>query len=310
MTAPSAADLVEQAERVAETDPSVAIVLVEQVLAWRGPEEIGPYWRGRASWARGRAERHLGRYRDAQASLEVAVALLQRTGDREATARATVHLALERIDAGRFDEAIELIDQAAADLTGAEAARASAQRALALQRGGRIVDAKEDWERAMNAFLVAGMEVVAANCQESRGLVHAYRGELVMADADLEAAEKTFVRAGEHIRAAEAVHNRGFVAARRGDLPKALALFDQAQSRLAELGALRPAMLVDRVEVCLQAGLATEARGIAEAAVVSLDQVGLGADVPEASLLAARACEQDNDISASASWATRAMALF
>jgi tetratricopeptide (TPR) repeat protein len=306
----AAQSLATDALHLAETDPLRALVLADEVAAWPRPGEVSLLSQGLAVWARGRATRHLGRYREAQGLMEEAVALLGRSGDRSATARASVHLALERIDAGRFDEAVALLDVAAKDLSGTDAARAAVQRALALQRGGRIVDAKEDWDRALRAFSAAGLAVEAAICRESRGLVHAYRGELARAEADLAAAEKTFTRHGEHIRAVEAVHNRGFVAARRGDLPKALLLFDQAQSRASELGALRPAMLVDRVEVCLQAGLAAEARALAEAAVVVLEQSGLGADVPEVCLLAARACEQDGDPASAAEWARRAVELF
>lgn len=307
---PRAQALAMEALRVAESDPLRALALADEVAGWAPAVEVGPLALGLAAWARGRANRHLGRNRAAQAAMESAVALLARSGDRSATAHASVHLALERIDAGRFDEAVAILDVAAQDLSGTDAARASVQRALALQRGGRIVDAKDDWDRAFKTFTAAGLAVEAAICQESRGLAYAYRGELALAEADLAAAEETFARCGEHIRAAEAAHNRGFVAARRGDLPHALSFFDQAQSRAAALGALRPAMLVDRVEVCLQAGLSAEARALAEEAVGALEQGGLGADVPEACLLAARACEQDGDPTAASSWARRAEGLF
>lgn len=303
-------ELAAEALRAGETDPVRALALADEVEAWTGAEEVGPFARGLAAWARGRANRLLGRNREAQAALESAVALLARSGDRRLAASASVRLALERIDAGRIDDAIDLLDGVAGDLSGTEMARAAAQRALALQRGGRVVDATEGWDAAVEAFGRAGMAVEAAVCRESRGLVLAYRGELELAEADLVAAEATFTRCGDHVRAAEAVHNRGFVAARQGDLPRALSFFDQAQSRAAELGALRPAMLVDRVEVCLQAGLVAEARALAEEAVGLLDQAGLGADVPEACLLAARACEHDGDPVASARWAGRAEELF
>jgi hypothetical protein len=69
-------------------------------------------------------------------------------------------------------------------------------------------------------------------------------------------------------------------------------------------------MLVDRVEVCLQAGLGQEGRALAEAAVGVLEEAGFSADVPEACLLAARGCEQDGDPSAARDWALRAVELF
>ena len=230
------------------------------------------------------------------------------TGRR--STRALISLAQERIDAGRFDEAIAVLNEAESGLTGADGALVAAQRALALQRAGRVIDARDDFDRAVEAFETAGMEVEAAVVKQNRAFVHAYRGELDEADEDLDAAARIFSRHGQPIRNAEVLHNQGFVAARRGDLPRALSLFDEAQRCAAELGALRPEMLVDRVEVCLQAGLSHEGRALAEAAVGVLEEAGFTADVPEACLLAARGCEQDGDPSAARDWALRAVELF
>jgi tetratricopeptide (TPR) repeat protein len=85
--------------------------------------------------------------------------LLTESGDQVDAARAAVSFALGRIDAAHFDEAVRILDAAAAHLSGGEAARAFAQRALALQRGGRVVDALEDWDRSVRAFEDAGMAV-------------------------------------------------------------------------------------------------------------------------------------------------------
>ncbi len=302
--------LAARALELAEADPLRALALAEQVDQWPQPGDVTWRTRGLASWAAGRAHRHLGRHRPATLALETSVRLLARSGDAVAAARAKVSLSAERIDAGRFDEAITLLGVAAKDLTGGDAARASAQRALALQRSGRAADTLEDWDRAVKAFETAGMTVPSAMARQNRGLVHAYRGELDAADDDLVAAAATFSLFGEHIRSAEVLHDQGFVAARRGDLPSALALFDRAQSRAAELGAVRPEMLVDRVDVALRAGLTEEGRALAEAAVRILEEAGFVPDVPEACLMAARACEQDEDPAASVHWARRAATLF
>ncbi len=302
--------LAAEALGLAEPDPRRALALAEAVDRWPVPGEVSLLTRGLAAWAAGRASRHLGRHRAATVALESAVELLGASGDRVAAARASVSLSTERIDAGRFDDAIALLDIAAKDLSGGDAARAAAQRALVLQRSGRVIDTVEDWDRAVTAFEAAGMPVQAAMARQNRALVRAYRGELDAADEDLAAAAATFCLRGEDIRGAEVLHDQGFVAARRGDLPGALALFDRAQSRSAELGALRPEMLVDRVEVCLRAGLSAEGRALAEAAVKALEGAGFAPDVPEACLLAARACEQDGDPVASAEWARRAVTLF
>jgi tetratricopeptide (TPR) repeat protein len=238
------------------------------------------------------------------------VSLLAEGGDHVDSARASVSWALEQIDAGCFDDAIALLDGAARVLDGADGARAAAQRALALQRAGRVIDAKDGWDRAVEAFGLAGMPVEEATARQNRGLVHVYRGEFREAEDDLEEAAKVFADRGEAIRALEVLHNRGFVAARSGNLPKAMALFDQAQSRASQLGVLRPEVLVDRAEVTLDAGLVSEGRALAEAAVGILEQGGFDADVPEACLLAARACELDGDPLSASRWARTAMTRF
>jgi len=303
-------DLATEALHLAESDPHRALVLAQQVEDWPDQDDVGLRVLALAEWAKGRASRHLGLHREAEVALEVAVGLFASAGDQPALARALIALAQERIDVGRFDEAIAVLDEAESGVTGADKALVAAQRALALQRAGRVIDARDDFDRAVNAFESAGMEVEAAVVKQNRALVHAYRGELDEADQDLEAAATVFSRHAQPIRSAEVVHNQGFVAARRGDLPRALSLFDQAQRRAAELGALRPEMLVDRVEVCLQAGLSQEGRALAEAAVGILEDAGFTADVPEACLLAARGCEQDGDQSAARNWALRAVELF
>ncbi|HWG73368.1 MAG TPA: CHAT domain-containing tetratricopeptide repeat protein [Acidimicrobiales bacterium] len=295
---------------MAESKPHEALLLVEQAEKQALDSEPDPLWAGLIAWARGRAFCHLGKHLEATAALELSVSLLSRTSDRQAAARASVSWAREHIDAGRFDDAINLLEVAARSLTGADVARASAQSALALQRAGRTNDAIDDWDRAVDAFESAGLTVEEAKARQNRGLVHAYRGNLLAAEDDLAKAAEIYAGSGEAIRGAEVLHNLGFVAARRGDLPRALALFDQAQNRAGQLGALRPEMLVDRVEVTLDAGLVREGRGLAEAAVGILERAGFDADVPEACLLVARAWEQDGDPVRGVAWARRAEKLF
>jgi tetratricopeptide (TPR) repeat protein len=303
-------DLATEAVQLSESDPHRAIALARQVEDWpnKGDVDLGAL--ASAEWAKGRASRHLGLHRDAEVALEAAVALFASADDRPGLARALIALAQERIDTGRFDEAIAVLYEAESGLTGADKALVAAQRALALQRAGRVIDARDDFDQAVEAFESAGMEVEAAVVRQNRAVVHAYRGELDEADDDLAAAARVFALRAQPIRSVEVLHNQGFVAARRGDLPRALSLFDQAQRWAAELGALRPEMLVDRVEVCLQAGLSHEGRALAEAAVGILEEAGFTADVPEACLLAARGCEQDGDPSAARGWAQRAVDLF
>ena len=208
-------DLATEALDLAEPDPHRAIALAQLVEAWPDQDDVGLQVLALAKWAKGRANRHLGLRREAEVALEEAVGLFASAGDQPGLARALIALAQERIDAGRFDEAISVLYEAENDLAGADKALVAAQRALALQRAGRVMDAREDFDRAIDAFESAGMEVEAAVVKQNRALVHAYRGELDEADEDLDAAAKVFARRAQPIRNAEVLHNQGFVAARR-----------------------------------------------------------------------------------------------
>ncbi|HET6964222.1 MAG TPA: CHAT domain-containing protein [Acidimicrobiales bacterium] len=306
---PGPADTIQRALSLAEVDPKESLRLVgEAHKDGLPPGDL--HLRGLASWAEGRAERHLGHRHEAGGALRVAVDLLAECGDLEASSRAAVSLALERIDAGRFDEAIRLLESASPHLSGAERARLLIQRGLAMQRSGRVVDSLDCWNQAVDASVAAGVPVEEAIARQNRGIVEIYRGEIDAAERDIDAARRSFTAAGQTIRAMEATHNLGFAASRRGDLPRALALFDQAQAQAGRLGAVRPQALVDRVEVTLDGGLVGEGRALAESAVRLLQQAGFDADVPEACLLAARACGMDGDLDQAAEWAAQAARLF
>lgn len=296
--------LVDGALALAETDPQQALAALDGL----GPD-APPGLVGRAEWVRGRALRQLGRNQQASVHLEAAVRALGLAGEDELAAQASVSLALERIDEARFDEAIDLLDRAVANLSGDDSARALAQKALALQRADRSRDAVVAWDEAVSRFEAAGMATEAGVARQNRGLVRIYRGDLAGAEADLSQAEQTFRAAGLDIRALEAVHNLGLVYAHRGDLPRAFELFDAAQAEAGRLGTIRPQALVDRAQVALDAGLVPEGRTLAEMAVERLEAAGFQADVPEACLLAARAAEMDGDPPAAARWARRAVAL-
>ncbi|HWE55216.1 MAG TPA: CHAT domain-containing tetratricopeptide repeat protein [Acidimicrobiales bacterium] len=293
---------VEEALRLAESDPRRALDLVATVEPGSGQDRLA----GRMAWARGRAARQLGRLGEAGPDLRAAVDLLESAGDTRGASEASVALALERIDAGQFDEAIALIERAGPWLNQRERARALIQKGLALQRSGREIDALDCWNTAADACTAAGMIVEAGVARQNRGIVQAYRGDFEQAEVDLQAAAEVFAAEGQDIRAMEAEHNLGFVAALRGDVPTALARFDAAQARAGRLGVLRPQALVDRVQVTLDAGLVAEGRALSESAVELLQKGGFDADVPEAALLAARSCELDGDMGAAARWAARA----
>jgi tetratricopeptide (TPR) repeat protein len=301
--------IVAEALEVTETEPRRTLDLVARAEA-RGLSEAGDHIRGLAGLARGRAAKHLGDQHQAEVSLAESMELLSGSGDADSWGRAAVSLASARVDAGRLSEALDLLDQVAPHLTGFSLARAALQRALAEYRIGHIVESIGSWDQCEALCGEMGLVVEQAVARQNRGIVQVYRGDLDAAESDLRAAGDTFAAEGHGIRHLEVVHNLGFVAARRGDLPRALELFDRAQEMASHLGVIRPQALIDRVEVNLDAGLVSEARSLAEAAVKLLERAGLDAYVPEGCLLAARACEQDGDDQGAARWAASALSLF
>jgi tetratricopeptide (TPR) repeat protein len=303
-----APDPLDVAWDLAEREPQQALALLDS-LAEASEADGDPTTEARVRWARGRALRGLGRRREAVAELEAAAGILHGVS-AELWARVAVVLALDRMDEARFEEALELLEAATHHLEGGEVARALAQKALVLQRADRSGDALAVWDRLVEDFGRAGMPVEKAAAQANRGLVRLYRNELGGAEADLRSALAVFRAQGQDIRATDTIHNLGLVAGRRGDLPRAFELIDEAQAAAARLGAYRPQALVDRVQLALDAGLVAEARHLSETAVARLEEGRFDADVPEACLLAARACHLDGDPAAAMDWAQRAEAGF
>ena len=300
---PATAGKVQETLRLAEADPHRALEVIDGLAGLPGAE-------GSLALARGLALQRLGRREPSVRALREAEGLLSTAGRPREAARARVALALEAFEAGRVEEALELLGAAEAGLRGAAAARVAMQRALILQRAGRVTDTLDDWTRALRTFRRSGDLAEAARAQGNRGLVHVYRGEYAAAEVDLRGAETLFGQVGDEIGIGEAVHNRGFLAARRGDLPSALRLFDQAQERLGRLGAARPEMLLDRAETLLDAGVADEALQVAKIGMAQLGQAGRDADRAEAALLVSRACEDSGNPSEAAQWAEEARQLF
>lgn len=298
-----------RALELAESDPEHSLELVERYGAERRSAtgalqpEADAASVALVALARGLALQRIGRRPGALACLQEADRLLASAGLPVEAARARVALALELLDGGDVSGALGLLADAGKGLKGAPAARVAMQRALVLQRSGRVADTLEDWTRALRSFQRSGDVAAAARAQGNRGLVRIYRGEYRAAEADLRAAEAAFAQLGDPIGVAEAVHNRGFLAIRRGDLPAGLELFDEAQQGLRALGVARPEMLVDRAETLLAAGVALEARAVAEVAVAELEQAGREADRAEALLLLGQAAEESGDPERAARWA-------
>ena len=215
-------------------------------------------------------------------------------------------LALALTLTGASAEALAEADRAEPDLEGPARARLQGQRAVILQKLGRLDEALEGYRRPLAAFRRAGDVLWEARLLCNRGVLQVYRGALGAAEGDFLRAETLHESIGQALAATQVRHNLGWVAARRGDVPAALDWYDRVEAEYRAHGVPLALLLMDRCEVLLSARLAAEARENADAAVAELDAAGLDADLAEARLLAAQADLLAGDTAAARDHADRA----
>lgn len=219
-------------------------------------------------------------------------------------------LAFVLLERGQVAAALRSADAAAVGLRGVQAARLQSQRALILQRAGRLDEALSAFGVAIRVLRRSGDALWEARALNNRGLLHAYRGSLTSASADLERARSLHLGLGYGKFAADVSWNLGFVAARRGDAPAALSLFGSAEAELRASGSVHPALLVDHAEVLLSVGLVGEARALVSRAVADMSASGARADLAEGQVLLARVALASADFSLALSSARVARASF
>ena len=184
--------------------------------------------------------------------------------------RATLGAAL--VMAGRSREGLDQLDAAAANAHGELLAKIRLRRGHVLYLVGRCDEALTDLHRALGVVRRSGDLLWQARILNNRSLVHLAVGALARADADAALAQSLFDELGQGLESVQACHNQAIVASRRGELPTALRLLDLAENRYRKLGVSEPDLVVDRGQVLLAAGLATDA---AEAAVAALAESAL-----------------------------------
>jgi tetratricopeptide (TPR) repeat protein len=280
----------EDALALAQVDPRGAGRLAVEVLdrTWVLPP----------SEAAAVAERALGLVARELDDIEGAVAHLTRSVElglavggarsvRAAQARMSLSLALAY--AGRSEEALAQAELAAPALSPVDRARLDMQRALVLQRLGRLDEALEGYRRALRATRRLGDRHGEARILTNRGVLNALRGDFRAAEADLSQAAALFDELGQVLYAAKARHNIGFACARRGDIPAALTWYERAEVEYRRLGISEAIALVDRCEALLSVRLIPEAVATATRAVDELAARGMQADLGPARLLLAEA---------------------
>ena len=280
--------LAEQALEAVGVDPRRAKDLAEQayVVARRERNTAASCT---ALRAQGLAHRGLGDLAAAEAKMRAALRCGVRSTDRQPEAEARMSLAFILLERGRIASALAHADRAAENLVGLPAARLIAQRAMILQRCGRLDEALAEYARSMPVLRKHQDEKWEARARNNRGLLQAYRGDLALAERDLGRALLLHRQAGREADAGDVEWNLGFVAARRGDAPTALERYAEAAAAHEAQGTPNPQLLLDRGEVLLSVGLVTEARQTAERALAACTASGQGLDAAEAELLLAKA---------------------
>src|SRR5215207_6396385 len=285
---PGIATVLERADeaiRLASADARAARRLATESLAAASDAET----RSTAERALGLAAIELGDAGAAVAHLRRAIDIAEAQGLPRRAAEARMSMALALTLQGASVEALAEADRAEPALEGQARARLQGQRAVILQKLGRLDEALDGYRRPLAAFRRAGDVLWEARLLCNRGVLQVYRGALAAAESDLERAQALHESIGQALAAAQVRHNLGWVAARRGDVPAALDWYDRVETEYRRHGVPLALLLMDRCEVLLSARLAAEAGENAEAAVAELEAAGLGADLAEARLLAAQA---------------------
>lgn len=278
-----ALDLAQNSPALARTRARAALL-----LAGNDPEVVSV-----AERALGLAARELQDLMTADRHLRRAVRVADAAGLSERAGQARLSRCLVLAYRGRTAAALHEADRAAQVLHGADAARLCAQRALLLQRLGRLDEALAGFRSALPALRRHGDELWEARVLVNRGLLHAYRGNLSMAAADQRRAGTLARALGQGLLAAMTEHNLGFIAVLRADLPSALACYDRAEAAYRVIEAPTAVLDMDRCEALLDAGLFAEARAAAQRAVDGLAGSANAVELAEARLVLGRAALAD-----------------
>ena len=239
--------------------------------------------------ALGLAARELGDLGGALTALHAAVRVATAAGLPQVAAQARMSRAFVLLSQGRTGAALRDAEAAVASMRGLDRARALAQRGLVLQRSGRLDDALAVYATALPALLRHHDRLWEARLRNNRAILHAYRGDPRRAKADIARAEQLYAVLDLPRARAGARWNLGLIEGKRGDIPASLAAFDSAVEAYRKADLPMAALLTEKGEVLLSAGLADEALQTLAAAVAELSQRGQAADLAEAQLLLARA---------------------
>lgn len=259
----------------------------------------------------GLAHRRLGRsLADSIASLRESTRLAVALGDRQLEGDARISLAMSLAWRGTMKSAHQQLDIADRLLTGARRWRVDLQRASIGIREGNAEKAFRALDQAVVALLDAGDLLWATHGVANRGITHAYRGRVRAGIDDLHWACDSYRQLGASYQRAVNLNNLGFAVGHSGDLPAALRLFDEAAEILVAQHIPLAELPLDRAQVLLTAGLASEAQLIIRQVVADLEASGMTADLADALLMQAQAALFAGDLRSAVEVARRARRSF
>jgi tetratricopeptide (TPR) repeat protein len=283
-----------EALRLADDDPGRSVALAIQV-ARHARAERDAAAASVAERALGLARLHLEDLDTAMRHLRTAITLGHRAGSPKLAAEARMTLAYALSRRGRPQRGLREIDTALGELGGVERARALAQRGVILHQLDRLDEALAAYRLALRALRRAGDHVWVQRVLSNRAILYGHRLEFAAAEADLQEAGRLCEHLGLSLSGAFIQQNLGWVKSLEGDVPAALRYLGQAEDGFRALDAQLGEILTDRSELLLSVRLVTEARRVAEQAVVESERERRRVGLPEARLFLAQAATLDGD---------------
>ncbi|MEV5407396.1 CHAT domain-containing protein [Thermopolyspora sp. NPDC052614] len=275
----------ERAIRTSGIDPHLARKDARRVLdeaTARGDAEAASVaWRALAL-----AARELGDLPLAETHLQEAIRVGADVPRRLAQAR--MSLVSVRTEQGDPSGALQLADQAEQDLPEEDRAALAVQRAIALVRLGRHVEAVRLCDSALDGRGADADPRLRSAVLLNRGLALTYLGDHDSGAEDLADCLRVAAEAGLDYVSRLAEANLSFNAVRRGDIPAAFASFASVEHRLAGYPERLAALRSDFAEALVAAHLPGEARALLRQAVPELTAAGALVHLAEARLFLAQ----------------------
>jgi tetratricopeptide (TPR) repeat protein len=189
---------------------------------------------------------------------------------------------------GRIPAALRDADAAVASMQGLDRARALSQQALILQRAGQLDRALAVYGEALPSLRRHGDRIWEARLRNNRAILHSFHGHLGRARTDITQTADLWAALRKTRAQANARINLGVIEGMHGNIPAALTALDHAAEEYRKGGWPMAAVLMEKAEVLLSAGLAGEALTAVTSAVAELTRDQHAADLAEAQLLRAR----------------------